>query len=113
MELRDYIADGVRKAGTVIKLAETIGVPPNNITDAKAHRRGLPNYALYKLAEYLGENVGHVIAASELVMEKDPKKRAIFAPFVQRTAATVLIAASVTGIAPTDSQTANNTNYTQ
>ena len=98
MELRDYIEAGVKISGSVQGLAHALGMEPNSITNAKAHRRGLPNYACFRLAQLLQVDKGDVVAASELVTEKDPEKRAVFIPFVRGVAMTVawIVAVTVT-----------------
>jgi hypothetical protein len=88
MELTAYIIKGEEQVGSRPKLAESIGVRPNQITDAKAGRIGLPAYACVKLAQLIGEDERRVIAASELVTEKNPERRAVWLPFVQAIAET-------------------------
>lgn len=83
MELRDYIEEGQKKAGTVRMLAKIIGMRDHNISDAKAGRRGLPLVACYKLAELIDARPEAVAAASALVTEKDEDARAYLRPFVQ------------------------------
>lgn len=75
MELRDYIEAGVKAAGTGRKLAEWLGIAANELTDAKGHRRGLPNHACVKLAKIVGVDPLAIIGASELVTEKKEEKR--------------------------------------
>ena len=82
MELRDYITAGLERKGSVSTLASYLGIAPTSIADAKAHRRGLPNDACFKLAELLGADVRGVIAASELATERKEEKRAFWRPFV-------------------------------
>ena len=76
MTLSDFITKGIESAGGVIALAEKIGVGRTNIPNAKAGERGLPNVACVKLAKLIDADPLAVIAASELVTEKDEKKRA-------------------------------------
>lgn len=83
MELRYYIEQGEREAGGRKQLAEALEQNPNAITGAKAHRQGLPNYACVKLADLIGADRLAVIAASELVTEKLPGRRAVWHPFVE------------------------------
>jgi hypothetical protein len=109
MELREIIEQAAHKLGKQRKVAEIIGVHPDVLTAAKAGRRGLPEVACGKLAEILGIDRWTVIAASALVTEKNPEKRAYLAPFVQtlprKAAAWVMGIASAATIgttAPTD-----------
>lgn len=85
MELRDYIMAGLNATGSVSQLSAYLGIAANSITDAKAHRRGLPNDACFKLAELLGADIRGVIAASELATERKEDKRAFWRPFVSGT----------------------------
>lgn len=82
MELREYIEMAMKKCNSAKLLAERIKVNPTVLSDAKGHRRGLPNYACVMLADFIGEPRINVIAASELVTEKDPIKKAVWQPFV-------------------------------
>lgn len=115
MELREMIEQAAKLTGDQTSLAKAIGVDRNNLTGAKAGRRGLPEVACGKLAEILGIDRWTVIAASALVTEKNPEKRAYLAPFVlempRKAAAWILATASVAtigSIAPSDA-TANDT----
>lgn len=82
MNLKEMIEHGAKKTGNQENLAKVIGVSGKFLTEAKGGRRGLPNSACFKLAAILDIHVESVIAASELVTEKDEEKRAFFAPFV-------------------------------
>jgi len=88
MDLKACIAEGAAKIGTQKALAERLGVTEQNLAAAKCGRRGLPGYACVKLAQLIGEDERRVIAASELVTEKNPERRAVWLPFVQEIAAT-------------------------
>lgn len=114
MELRELIETAAKLQGSQNNLAKVIGVAPDYLTHAKAGRRGLPEVACGKLAEILGIDRWTVIAASALVTEKNPEKRAYLAPFVRdlpRKAAAWVIAATAATIgttAPTEAY-ANDT----
>ncbi len=82
MELRDYIEIGISKFGTITKLAEELGLQRESLSAAKAHRRGLPAYAISKLARILEIDPQVVTAASELVTERNEEKRRYWLPFV-------------------------------
>ena len=105
MELREMIENAAKIAGDQTSLAKVIGVERNNLTGAKAGRRGLPVSACIELAKILDVAPITVIAASELITEKNPKKRALLAPFVlelpRKAAAWVLGLASVAAIGVT------------
>jgi len=114
MNLRDMIEEATKRHEDQKAMAKVIGVHPDVLTSAKAGRRGLPVAACYKLAAILGIDEKIVVAASELVTEKNPEKRAVFAPFVldlPRKAATWLIAsaaaATIGTAAPTNAEAAS------
>lgn len=90
MDLLGYITNGIAKTGGVIALAEKLGVSRTHLADAKAMRRGLPTFACVRLAQLIDKDERCVIAASELVTEKNPERRAVWLPFVQEIAQTVL-----------------------
>lgn len=114
MELRQMIETATNSTHDQATLAKLLGLNPNSLTDAKAGRRGLPEVACGKLAEILGIDRWTVVAASSLVTEKNPAKRAYLTPFVQelpRTAAAWLLGiatAATVSLAPNDAQ-ANDT----
>lgn len=83
MELIDYIREGEKAAGGGKKLAEMLGVIPQNLSNAKRGERGLPLIACYKLAELINARPAAVAAASALVTEKDENAREYLRPFVQ------------------------------
>ncbi len=84
MELREYIDAGIRKTGTAKELAKHLGLAhASYIANARGGQRGLPNAACYKLADLIGVTRDEVIAASELVTEKDEGLRAFWRPFVE------------------------------
>jgi hypothetical protein len=95
MDLHEMIETAAKQCASVRELAQKIGVSDSNLTAAKAGRRGLPNSACGKLAEILNIDRWVVVAASDLVTEKNPEKRAYLTPFVlalPRKAATWIIA---------------------
>ncbi len=87
MNLSDYIKHGEQQRSTGKALAEYLGIMPPDLSAAKNGRRGLPAFACVKLAQLIGEDERRVIAASELVTEKNPERRAVWLPFVQEIAA--------------------------
>lgn len=86
MELRDYIEKGLVIAKTGRALAQELGIGANEVTDAKAHRRGLPNHACVKLAKMINEDALMIIAASELATEKKEEKREFWSHLLAATA---------------------------
>jgi plasmid maintenance system antidote protein VapI len=81
MELRDYIDEGTNIIGSQKGLAEAIGQYPSTLRRVRVNRKGLPIDACIKLAKIIDADPLEVIAASELVTEKKPEKRAFWAPF--------------------------------
>lgn len=100
-ELKNFIEIGVEKAGTQRELAKAIGILDVNLTMAKNGKRGLPVDACILLADYIAVDRLEVIAASNLVTEKDEKKRRIFESCFRKAnsaAASMLIASIVTTV---------------
>lgn len=83
MELRDYIDAAIKVCGTAVELAKHLDQNPTAIRNAKCHQRGLPVFACIQLAQLLEVDPMEVIAASELVTEKNERRKAVFFPFVQ------------------------------
>lgn len=98
MELREMIEIAKAKTGSQNELAKTLGIAANVLSMAKASERGLPDYACFKLAAILEIDPINVIAASALATEKNPERRAIFTPFVQRRAASWIGVAVTTAV---------------
>lgn len=101
MQLRDYIEQGATKAGSLTALGKMLDMSQPTISAAKAHRRPLTNKACFQLADFIGADLKAVIAANELVTEKDEEKRAFWFPFVQivRTVLAALALGIVTNFA--------------
>ncbi len=78
MNLRDYIEMGEMEAGSQVKLAEFLMMNPANIRNAKRGTQGIPDAMCIKLAKLVGVTEIEVIAASNLVTEKNPERRKIF-----------------------------------
>jgi len=77
MKLCEYVEKAEKKAGKQIELAKILGISDAYIRNAKRERSGLPTAICMLLADYIDEDQIKVIAASELVTEKDEKKRKI------------------------------------
>ncbi|HQU98915.1 MAG TPA: hypothetical protein PLV19_09900 [Nitrosomonas sp.] len=97
MQMKNYIERAEKKAGTQSKLAELLGIAPRYIRLVNEGKRCLPIEACIILADYLNEDRLIVIAASNLVTEKDERKRKILESCFNR-AATVAVAASLIGV---------------
>lgn len=87
MQLKDYIEEGAKKAGSLTALGLMLGMSQPHISACKGHRRPLTVKAAVQLADYIGADLKAVIAANELVTEKDEAKRAFWFPFVERAKA--------------------------
>lgn len=78
MELKKYIEQAEKMAGSQKALAQLIGVSESHIRSAKSGARGLTNYACLIIAKILDEDEAKVIAASELVTEKKIERRSFW-----------------------------------
>lgn len=102
MELRNFIDQGVKKAGTLTALGREIGLSQPEISNVKAGKRSLPAYAAVGLADYLNVDVRTIIAASELITEKDERKRNYWIEtLAAKTAKAACITLIVTGASTT------------
>lgn len=90
MELREYIEAGSEKAGSLTALGWKLGVSQPNMSHAKAGRKPLPTSAIVQLAEFIGADLRAVIAANELVSEKDAAKRDFWKPYLQHAKAAAI-----------------------
>lgn len=87
MLMKEYIENAATKAGSLSELARMLDLQQQTVSAAKAHKRQLPTKAVVQLSEYIGADLKSVIAANELVTEKNEAKRQFWAPFAQRTKA--------------------------
>ncbi|SFU27247.1 hypothetical protein SAMN05216339_1013 [Nitrosomonas eutropha] len=85
MDIKTYIEIGEKKAGKQIELARILGVRDSTLRLAKTGHAGLPAAICYQLAEYIGEEIGNVVAASNLVTEKDEKRRKVFEDYLKKS----------------------------
>lgn len=85
MEMKTYIEKAEKKAGKQIELAKKLGISDAYIRMVKTGRRGFSDDICIKLADYIGEDRLEVIAASNLVTEKDEEKRKIFESCFKKT----------------------------
>lgn len=94
MEMKTYIEMGEKLAGSQIELAKILDIKPNYLSMVKSHQRGLPDALCLQLADFINVDRLEVIAASNLITEKDEKKRKLFESCFTR-AATVAAAALI------------------
>jgi hypothetical protein len=78
MDIRTYIEMGEKRAGKQIELARVLGVRDSTLRLAKSGKVGLQDAVCIELADYIEVDRLEVIAASNLVTEKDEKRRKIF-----------------------------------
>ncbi|SEQ62008.1 helix-turn-helix domain-containing protein [Nitrosomonas ureae] len=122
MDIKNYIETAEKKAGKQIELAKMLGISDAYIRMVKAGKRGFPDDICIQLADYIQADRLEVIAASNLVTEKDERKRKIFESCFNRAAsvATTAVIISILTLSQTSPVYAgskqsiyNNTNYTQ
>lgn len=106
MELKELIERAEKAAGSQTALGKIIGQSPGNIRGAKGGAHGLPTYACIQIAELIDVPAITVIAASALITEKKPERRAIFAPFVRHAASVLIGAFVILNMSPTPANAA-------
>ena len=92
MEMKKYIEMGEKAAGSQQKLAEYLGQYDSAIRRVKRGAAGLPVPLCMKLADLIGEPRLEVIAASDLVMEKNEERREILESCFSKAAGIILLA---------------------
>lgn len=97
MEIKTYIEMGEKRAGKQVELAKILGVRDSYLRTVKTGRNGLPDAVCILLARYIEVDPLEVIAASNLVTEKDEERRKIFESCFTK-AASVAAAAIVISI---------------
>jgi predicted transcriptional regulator len=85
MKMNEYLKKGQEKAGSQIKLAKILEVSDRYIRQVRDGDRSLADDVCIRLADYIGEDRLEVIAASNLVTEKDERKRKIFESCFKKT----------------------------
>ncbi len=95
MNMKKYLELGEEKAGKQIELAKILGIPDSYIRIVKSGRRGLPADVCIKLADYIDADRLEVIAASNLVTEKDEEKRKIFESCFTTAASVIFLMVAV------------------
>ncbi len=96
MRMKTYIEAGEMKAGKQAELAKILGISENYLRTTKAGRNGLPDAICIRLADYIGVGRLEVIAASNLVTEKDEERRKVYESCFTK-AASVAAAALIIG----------------
>ena len=103
MEMKIYIEMGEKKAGKQTELGKILGIKENYLRNAKSARAGLPDAICIKLADYIEINPLQVIAASNLVTEKDEERIKIFKSCFTRAASIAAAALIFAGSSMTSS----------
>lgn len=101
MEMRNYIEIGEKKAGKQTELAKILGIRDSYLRQAKLGKSGLPDAVCIELADYINVDRIEVVAASNLVTEKDERRRKVFEKCLKKSsnaAVNMLIASIVTTI---------------
>lgn len=101
MEIKNYIEIGEKKAGKQAELARILGIRDSYLRQAKLGKCGLPDAVCIELAIYIEADPLEVIAASNLVTEKDERRRKVFQSCFRKAnsaAASMLIASIVTTV---------------
>lgn len=76
--MKKYIELGEEKAGSQKKLAEYLETRYTTLVLVKSGKKSLTTALCIKLARYIQEDELKVIAASNLIIEKDENRRKIF-----------------------------------
>lgn len=107
MEMRNYIETAEKKAGMQLELAKLLNISSSNLRSIKAGKRGMPVDACIILADYIGIDRLEVIAASNLVTEKDEKKRKILESCFRKVASVAAVGIVSSILTLTPQQTVN------
>jgi len=112
MDMKNYIEEAERKAGTQKKLAEILGITTRYINMAKNKERCLSVDTCIVLADYIKKDRLEVIAASNLATEKDEKKRKILESCFRKVAgvAAAAVVASILTLTPQGAVNAKDLN---
>lgn len=112
MDMKKYIEDAEKKAGKQIELAKMLGVSASYIRLIKAGKSGLSADMCIVLADFIGADRLEVIAASNLVTEKDERKRKIFESCFRKVAsvAAATVITSILTLTPQQTVNAENLN---
>lgn len=93
MQLADYINKGATKAGSLTALGRMLEISQPDMSKARAMKTRIPTKGAVQLAEYINEDVTAVVAANELVTEKDEGKRDFWRKYTEHArAASVALA---------------------
>ena len=109
MEMKNYIELAEKKAGSQTNLAKLLEITDRYVRQVKNGKQGFAVEICIQLADFIGADRLEVIAASNLVTEKDEKKRKILEScFSISRAANFTITALFIGIVTITSQNPAN-----
>lgn len=91
MKMNEYLEKAQIKAGSQVRLSKILGISDRYIRLVRDGERSLADDLCIKLADYINEDRLEVIAASNLVTEKDEEKRKIFESCFRRVASIVAV----------------------
>lgn len=106
MDMKKYIEMGEKAAGSQQELAEYLGQFASAIGRVKRGAAGLPIPLCVKLADLIGEPRLEVIAASDLVTEKNAERRKILESCFSKAAGVLLLAGATLIVTPSPAQAA-------
>ena len=95
MKINEFIEAAEKKAGKKTELAKILKISDGYIRMVKTGRRGFSDDVCIRLADYIGANRLEVIAASNLVTEKDEEKRKIFESCFTTAASVIFLTVAV------------------
>lgn len=93
--MNEFIEAAEKKAGKKAELAKILKISDGYIRMVKTGRRGFSDDVCIRLADYIGANRLEVIAASNLVTEKDEEKRKIFESCFTTAASVIFLTVTV------------------
>ena len=110
MNMNEYLDKAQEKAGSQVNLAKILEISARYIRLVREGKRGFPDDICIQIADYIGVDRLEVIAASNLVTEKDEKKRKIFESCFTRAAS---VTAAITLVGATSIMTPPPANASQ
>lgn len=114
MDMKKFIELGAEKAGSNKALAKVLNQSESMLSDVKAGKKGLNAAICIKLADYIEEDRLKVIAASNLITEKDEEKRKIFESCLKKSskaASIAMIIGATALVVPSSNNTSETNTY--
>lgn len=110
MKMKTFIEAAEKKAGKQVALARILEISDAYIRMVKSGKRSFSDDVCIQLADYIGADRLEVIAANNLVTEKDEKKRKIFESCFNKAASVAATAVIASILTLTPQQTVNASN---